>query len=188
MWARGMRTHVSASLSQDRLPRRPPEPGSPPHRSCPTPPSLRSRRPRRRPQRGSASCAGGAATWPEEAVPFPDFYKLRSEYSRHGEATSSGTSRRRDEGGARCAHLPDRQGGGDSAAVPSSRCRSIGGGGRPAPPRRGRSAPGGVRAVRAAQQLIPPRCRPRRRRDLPPHEAHLDPPPLPWVLINFISI
>jgi prenylcysteine alpha-carboxyl methylesterase len=32
MWARGMRTHVSASLSQDRLPRRPPEPGSPPHR------------------------------------------------------------------------------------------------------------------------------------------------------------
>ena len=139
-----------------------PSAGAPPRRSCPAPPSLRSRRSRSWPQHGSVSVASGAATWPEEAVASPDFYKFRSEYSRHGEATTPGISRRRDEGGARSAHLPDRQDGGYSATVPGSRRRTIRGGGRAAPPRRGRAAPVGERAVRA-QRLLPPRGRPRRR-------------------------
>lgn len=98
--------------------RRPPEH----RRTCRTPPCPRSRRRRRRPQRGSASVACGAAAWPQGAVAFSALYRFRSKYPHHGGAPASGVSRRRDEGGAGAADLPDEKGGGgDSAAVPRSR-------------------------------------------------------------------
>ena len=167
----------------------PPSAGAPPHRNRRTPPCPRSRRRCRGPQLGSTSVAGGAAPWPQEAVALPALYRFRSEYPHHGEAPASGVSRHRDEGGSRRADLPYEQGrGGDPAAVPVSRCCVAPGGGCAAPPRCGRAAPAGVRAVRGAKRLLPPRSRPGRRRDLPPHQAHPDPPPLPRVGMNSASL
>jgi hypothetical protein len=109
------------------------------------------------------------------------FHKFRSEYPHHG-ADASGISRRRavrDASGNRCARLLAAGQGGDAATLPG---RLIRGGGRAAPSRWGRAAPGCLRAVRAAKRLLPSGSRPRCRRDLPPHAAHPDSSPLPRVL------